>query len=102
MQEQVDKLSSSIWSPRIAAALPWDCSVDSGCRVARPSIRMTSRLTSAGAVQEQKDKVVVTIEDYLWFWLHIIQPEESLAPSRFTNFTLKELQVNCLQALLLL
>ena len=63
---------------------------------------MASRLTSAGAVQEQKDKVVVTIEDYLWFWLHIIQPEDSLAPSRFTNFTLKELQVNCLQALLLL
>ena len=53
---------------------------------------------SAGAVQEQKDKVVVTIEDYLWFWLHIIQPEESLAPSRFTNFTLKELQVTRLQA----
>ena len=46
--------------------------------------------------------MVVTIEDYLWFWLHIIQPEESSAPSRFTDFTLKELQVNCLQALLLL
>ena len=69
---------------------PWTCTC------------MASRLTSAGAVQEQKDKVVVTIEDYLWFWLHIIQPEESLAPSRFTNFTLEELQVNCLQALLLL
>ena len=66
------------------------------------STHLASRLTSADAAQEQKDKVVVTIEDYLWFWLHIIQPEESSAPSRFTDFTLKELQVNCLQALLLL
>ena len=82
-------------------SLGLDHSMKSGCRgggAPWTCTRMVSRSPSADAVQEQKDKVVVTIEDYLWFWLHIIQPEDSLAPTRFTNFTLKELQVNSLQA----